>query len=93
VSPAVPSGEGSSRRKEKGIDPRNFGAVPSLIDFMVDDFAAQREALARNQLCSQTTRYSWSHKVLACDHFDRRITDIFAFDYNVIQDSMPQYFV
>ncbi|KAJ7353162.1 hypothetical protein DFH08DRAFT_987264 [Mycena albidolilacea] len=46
VSPAVPSGEGASRRKEKGIDPRNFGAVPSLIDFTEDDCVAQREALA-----------------------------------------------
>jgi hypothetical protein len=37
VSPAVPSGEGASRRKEKGVDPRNFGVVPSLIDFTEDD--------------------------------------------------------
>ncbi|KAJ7804743.1 hypothetical protein B0H14DRAFT_3485952 [Mycena olivaceomarginata] len=46
VSPAVPSGEGSSKTKGKGLDPRNFGAVPSLIDFTEDDLAAQREALA-----------------------------------------------
>ncbi|KAJ7833412.1 hypothetical protein B0H14DRAFT_3462692 [Mycena olivaceomarginata] len=46
VSPAVPSGEGSSENKGKGLDPRNFGAVPSLIDFTEDDLAAQREALA-----------------------------------------------
>jgi hypothetical protein len=46
VSPAVPSGEGSSKNKGKGLDLCNFGTVPSLIDFTEDDLAAQREALA-----------------------------------------------
>jgi hypothetical protein len=46
VSPAVPTGEGSSKDRGKGVDPRNFGAVPSLIDFTEEDLAAQREALA-----------------------------------------------
>jgi hypothetical protein len=46
VSPAIPSGEGPSKDKGKGLDPRNLGAVPSLIDFTEDDLAAQQEALA-----------------------------------------------
>jgi hypothetical protein len=45
VSPAVPTGGGSSKDKGKGVDPRNFGAIPSLIDFTEDELAAQKAAL------------------------------------------------
>src|SRR6201996_4306987 len=44
VSPAIPAGEGPSRNKGKGPDPRNWGAVDSLIDFSENDLDAQREA-------------------------------------------------
>ncbi|KAJ7067775.1 hypothetical protein B0H15DRAFT_958145 [Mycena belliarum] len=46
VSPIVPTGEGSSKDKGKGVNPGNFGAVPSLIDFTEDELAAQQDALA-----------------------------------------------
>src|SRR6201996_4410033 len=44
VSPAIPAGEGPSRNKGKGPDPRNWGAMDSLIDFSEKEFDAQREA-------------------------------------------------
>jgi hypothetical protein len=46
VSIAVPTGEDPSKEKRKGVDPRNFGMVPSLLDFTEDDFNAQNQALA-----------------------------------------------
>ncbi|KAJ7879453.1 hypothetical protein B0H13DRAFT_2346041 [Mycena leptocephala] len=44
VSPAIPSGEGSS--KGKGPDPCNWGDVSLLENFTSQDLEAQREALA-----------------------------------------------
>ncbi|KAF7371768.1 CCHC-type domain-containing protein [Mycena venus] len=46
VSPAIPSGEGPSREKGKGFDPRNWGDVSLLENFSLDDLKAQHDALA-----------------------------------------------
>jgi hypothetical protein len=43
VSSVIPSGEGTSKDKGKGIDPGNFGGIDFLGD--VDDLEAQKQAL------------------------------------------------
>ncbi|KAJ7859882.1 hypothetical protein B0H13DRAFT_2282790 [Mycena leptocephala] len=44
-SPAISVGEGPSRKKGKGIDPRNWGNVDFSEEFTDGDFEAQRDAL------------------------------------------------
>ncbi|KAJ7912011.1 hypothetical protein B0H13DRAFT_2327748 [Mycena leptocephala] len=44
LSPAIPADEGPSRNKGKGPDPRNWGAIGSLIDFSEEELEAQHEA-------------------------------------------------
>ncbi|KAJ7718047.1 hypothetical protein B0H16DRAFT_1797887 [Mycena metata] len=44
-SPVIPAGEGPSRNKGKGPDPRNWGAADFSVDFSERDIEAQREAL------------------------------------------------
>jgi hypothetical protein len=44
-SPASSVGEGLSRKKGKGVDPRNWGNVDFLHEFTDGDFEAQRDAL------------------------------------------------
>ncbi|KAJ7075027.1 hypothetical protein B0H15DRAFT_806475 [Mycena belliarum] len=44
-SSAIPSGEGPSRNKGKGPDPRNWGDAGFSADFSEQDIAAQHEAL------------------------------------------------
>jgi hypothetical protein len=43
--PAISVGEGPSRKKGKGINPRNWGNVDSSEEFTDRDFEAQRDAL------------------------------------------------
>ncbi|KAJ7883577.1 hypothetical protein B0H13DRAFT_2344086 [Mycena leptocephala] len=45
LSPANPAGEGPSRNKGKGPDPRNWGAAGFSVDFSEQDIEAQRDAL------------------------------------------------
>jgi hypothetical protein len=44
LSPVVPSGEGTSRQKGKGPDPRNWGAADFTEEFSEADLEAQRAA-------------------------------------------------
>ncbi|KAJ7709101.1 hypothetical protein B0H14DRAFT_3525344 [Mycena olivaceomarginata] len=45
LSPAVPSGEGTSRSKGKGPDPRNWGGLDFSDEFSESELKAQKEAL------------------------------------------------
>ncbi|KAJ7894607.1 hypothetical protein B0H14DRAFT_3426642 [Mycena olivaceomarginata] len=42
LSPAIPTGEGPSRKMGKGPDPRNWGGLDFLDDFSEKDLEAQR---------------------------------------------------
>ncbi|KAJ7711857.1 hypothetical protein B0H14DRAFT_2645580 [Mycena olivaceomarginata] len=46
LSPAVPSGEGTSRSKGKGPDPRNWGGLDFSDEFSESELKAQKEALS-----------------------------------------------
>ncbi|KAJ7892339.1 hypothetical protein B0H14DRAFT_3428095 [Mycena olivaceomarginata] len=46
LSPAVPSGEGTSRSKGKGSDPRNWGGLDFSDEFSESELKAQKEALS-----------------------------------------------
>ncbi|KAJ7834448.1 hypothetical protein B0H14DRAFT_3709367 [Mycena olivaceomarginata] len=45
VSPVIPSGEGTSRPKDKGVDPRNWGNLDFAKEFSDTELQAQKDAL------------------------------------------------
>ncbi|KAF7327530.1 Gag-pol polyprotein [Mycena kentingensis (nom. inval.)] len=53
VSPAIPSGEGTSRDKGKGVDPNEWGNISAMSE---GELAAQKEALANYAAISEVLK-------------------------------------